>query len=188
MRWGKFSYVSQAGTGANEGETRFVDFRHDFACFDPATDPYKPAPSNWLPTAADNAAVLAFAKRYFAAFDAADASAGMTMLEPGLDVDARLWLVAPEQFRTAAGTGSRTFSTPAWEINPETASHPGAYAVVTFHGIYSGLAIHCGYLMLYRADASHYALSQQQIVTVSKADAASKGMSQASLEGQCPQL
>ena len=173
VRWGKFSYDTQFGTGENSARTYAADYRQAFSCIDPATDPYKPVPADWKATPTDDADAIAFAKRYLAVFDAADAPRGIPMMEPLLELDAKTWNEQPLALKAVRGTGSRTLSGPYWQANPSGAGHPGAYATFTFKGVYSGLSAHCGYIVLYRDAPGFYYVSQQNIRAIAKADNAS---------------
>lgn len=181
VRFGRFKY----NTIVDGGVRKHINFEQGFSCFDPATDPYKPAPAGWKATAQDDAEALAFAKRYMTVVDAADAVQGMQMMEPILEIDRAAWIEQPDILKKTRGTGTRSFRGPFWEVNPDTAAHPGAYATLIFTGSYSGLAAHCGYLVIYRAAPGRYQVSQQSMVIYSKAMVAAGAISQANALKAC---
>jgi hypothetical protein len=165
-RWGRFTY----DTGfLSDGSQTIKNYRQRFTCYDPATDPYKPAPAGWTASAKDNADAAAFALRYMAAFENADAKAGVPMMEPIADIDAATWLKQPVALRGMFAGGTRKFGQPEWKLNPEGAMHPGAYAQILFLGDYPQLQTHCGVLLLYRDAPGVYHVSQQTIIAITKA-------------------
>ncbi|MBO9711958.1 hypothetical protein [Sphingomonas sp.] len=182
VRWGRFSF----DTGYTpDGKQVMHNYRQAFSCIDPATDPYKPVAADWKASDKDNADALAFAQRYMAVFDAADAAKGIPMMEAMLEVDKPTWLAQPMQLKGKIGTGSRSFKGPFWRLNPQGASHPGAYAVFVFSGTYSALAAHCGALVLYRDGPGVYHVSQQNVVAISKASIAAGQNTEATAAKAC---
>lgn len=180
VRWGRFKYNT-----ITEGNVRkHIDFEQGFSCIDPATDPYKPVPAGWKATPQDDADALDFARRYMAVIDAVDVTRGLKMMEPILELDGATWRTQPDLLKSR-GTGSRSYRGPYWEANPDTASHPGAYATIIFRGSYSAMASHCGYLVIYREAPGRYLVSQQSMVVYDKAIVASGAVSAANAAKAC---
>lgn len=185
LRWGRFNYDTRAGTANDPDARQIINYRQEFRCIDPATDPYKPAPPGWTASAADNAAALAYARRYMAAVDALNVDSGLSMMETEVEATREEWLKLPQALKQSAGAGSRTFAEPRWLLDPEGAGHPGIYATITFRGTYSGLYNHCGYLMLYRDGAGHYKVSQQNFRALTREDVSSGRVSRAAADAAC---
>lgn len=185
LRWGRFNYDTRAGTANDPDARQIINYRQEYRCIDPATDPYKPAPPGWTASAADNAAALAYARRYMTAVDALDVDAGLSMMEAEVEATREEWLKLPQALKASAGTGSRTFGAPRWLLDPDGASHPGIYATVTFRGTYTGLYNHCGYLMLYRDTAGHFRVAQQNFRALTRQDVSSGRVSQAAADAAC---
>jgi hypothetical protein len=183
IRWGKFSYKTEYGDGKDPAREMRTEYSQSFSCIDPATDPYKPVPADWKASAQDDADVTAFVNRYLTAYEAADVAKGLPMMEPLLELDKAGWLAQPAAIKAVRGSGSRTIRGPFWQNNPDGASHPGAYAVFAFLGNYSGLAAHCGILVIYRAGLGKYQVSQQSIQAMARSDNPDPAAVQRACEG-----
>lgn len=160
-RFGRFKYFT--GPGA-KGAAEYQNYRQSFSCIDPATDPYKPAPADWKPAAQDEKDLMEFAKRYMRAVDEADYVAGMPMMEPVIEIEKDEWMDVPSKLDQFGGGGGKwTLTITGWVNNPDGASHPGSYALVTINGTYPKLAVYCGNLFIYRQRAGSYLVSQQNL-------------------------
>lgn len=160
VRFGRFKYFN----GTRDGKAEFQNYRQNFSCFDPKTDPYQPVPASWKPTEQDEKDLLAFAERYLQALDRGDYVAGMPMMEPVIEIEQAEWMDVPSKLKGfSGGRGSWTLSTRGWLNNPEGASHPGAYALVKVSGRYPKLAAYCGNLFIYRQRAGSYLVAQQNL-------------------------
>lgn len=185
-RWGRFEYDMAYPNGANAGQW-FVNYRQRLVCFDPANDPFKPAPDDWKPTEADNAAATAAVNRYLDLFEKGDVRA-LALLEPSLEMKPDEWLAQPNTFKGLIGTGSRELAGPFWRVNPTAAGHPGAYVMFAFRGTYSGMAAYCGVLTMYRAAPDTYQISVQRIQAITKAAVAAGRISSAATARACDDL
>jgi hypothetical protein len=111
--------------------------------------------------------------------------AGIAMMEPILDLDEATWLAQPQALKRFIGAGSRSFRGPIWQLDPDGASHPGVYAFFLFTGKYTGLAAHCGLIVLYRAGPGQYAVTQQTIQVVARSSVASGEVSREAARAAC---
>lgn len=160
-RFGRFKYFTGPGP---KGVAEYQNYRQSFTCFDPATDPYKPAPTGWKPAEQDDRDLMEFAKRYMRAIDEGDYVTGMPMMEPIIEIEKDEWLDVPSKLDQFGGGGGKwTLSIVGWVNNPEGASHPGSYALVKIDGSYPKLAVYCGNLLIYRQRAGSYLVSQQNL-------------------------
>lgn len=169
VRFGKFFYRN--GFDAR-GKAMVQEFKQNFACIDPATDPYKPVAADWKPSAQDDADAKAFVDRYLALIDKGDAAAGMQMMEPVAEITREEWMDTSTRLRTHSGPpgqGRWTATLVGWGNNPEGAAHPGAYTLYKVSGTYPKLAAYCGSLLLYRAGPGKYQVSQQQLKVIPQA-------------------
>ncbi|MBX3564465.1 MAG: hypothetical protein KF730_07805 [Sphingomonas sp.] len=166
-RFGKFNYDNIIGEG---GARMFKNHTQRFECYDPANDPYKPAPADWKPSERDNADLNAFAQRFMTAIDKGDAATGMPMMEANLEITNKEWMDTTQRLREhAGGPGKWTLNVVGWANNPEGTSHPGTYAFVTIDGSYPRLNAYCGYLLIYRDGLGRYWVSQRSIKVVPQA-------------------
>lgn len=160
VRYGRFSHNNRI-----EGNrTILTQYRQAFQCIDPKTDPYKPAPADWQPTLEDEEDVITFATRYLAVMARKDVKAGMAMMEPVFEVTEEEWLsmLTPLSVNKA-NAAQWSPELIGWANNPEGASHPGSYAVLSIKGTMPDMALTCGYLMVYRHAPASYQVSQQSI-------------------------
>lgn len=182
-RFGRFDYNNKLIDGVEQ----VVGFGQRFTCYDPATDPYKPAAAGWRASAQDSAQALDFAKAYLAAFDAVNARVGVAMMEPIVEITEAEWRIQPQAFAAVRGAGSRRFEPVQWSYNPDGAGHPGAYATITFYGSYAGLHQDCGQVVLWRRSAGEYLISRQLFRAVAKADVDADRIKAADARQMCGQ-
>ncbi len=185
VRFGKFFYRNGFSP---DGKPIVQEFKQNFACIDPATDPYKPVAADWKPAATDDADAKAFANRYLAAIDKGDAAAGMKMMEPIAEITRDEWMDTSTRLRThsgAPGQGTWTVTLVGWGNNPDGAAHPGAYTLYRVTGTYPKLAAYCGSLLLYRAGPGSYFVSQQQLKVIPQSFVDNGTVAAADVPGLC---
>jgi hypothetical protein len=158
VRWGRYGYNTLPST---DGSATRENYRQSFSCYDPAHDPYQPAPADWKATAKDDADALVFLKRYLASYDTGDATAGVAMMEPLLEMDKAGWRAG--RVNKSNGVAIRDIRGPQWALNPEGAAHPGIYAAFGFNGTFADGVRHCGFIVLYRAQPGQYFITQQTV-------------------------
>lgn len=115
----------------------------------PAEDAAPPDP-NWRQSEAQEQAVLARARAYFAAKDSGRFAEAYAMLTPGMQADSDFltWSRATSEFNRRAGMArGRQLLRVTWYNNPPEAPVAGLYAAVDFNGDFAGLHFLCGYVV-----------------------------------------
>lgn len=154
VRWGRYD-AAQNEVG---DELRYTRFQQKFSCYDPATDPYKPAPVGWTASPSDDLAAKAAADQHVANLRAGNVRALQVGFEALLEVSPAQAKSSADDFAARTKGQTLTFAKPVWALDPEGAGHPGIYAYLSFQGPRS-----CGFLMLYRESPSVYRVSRQQV-------------------------
>jgi hypothetical protein len=159
LRWGRYDSAQQHVTEASgESGLRYGRYDQQFSCYDPANDPFPPAPADWVATEADNAAAMDFARRHLAALARGDVAALGTNWEPLVGLTPGELTIQAADFRVRSGGKTFKLARPRWLSNLASAAHPGIYAYVAFHAPHA-----CGYLVLYRARPATYQVSRQEV-------------------------
>lgn len=171
VRWGKFSYETAPGMGAESGLEYVVGYQQRFRCYDPATDPYKPVPSDWQPSAEDDRQAQAFTRKFLGLFASDGFQMAKPMFDPELELNQTMWTRQRGQM-SKAGPGSVDLDSIGWAANPEGMSHPGAFARIDFSGEYRDLALMCGWIVLYRKGPDRYEITQMQTYIIPNSDTA----------------
>lgn len=83
VRFGRYYFDNQIDV--DRGVTVIKDFRQNFSCFDPATDPYKPVPADWKASPAEVTAATSFAKTFVDSLDAGNGADLARMMDPALE-------------------------------------------------------------------------------------------------------
>ncbi|RYE63651.1 MAG: hypothetical protein EOO83_03275 [Oxalobacteraceae bacterium] len=166
-RFGKFNYDTTVDAN---GVRTMRSHTQRFECYDPATDPYRPAPADWQPSEQDKADLIAFTNRFLTAIENGDAVTGMPMMESILEITKKEWMDTSDRLREHAGRPGRwTLEIAGWANNPEGTTHPGTYALVNVDGTYPRLANYCGYLLVYREGPARYVVSQRSLKVIPQA-------------------
>lgn len=162
VRFGRYSFDNQMDL--DRGVTMIKDFRQNFTCYDPATDPYKPVPADWRASAADVAAATEFATRFLNNLDAGNGRVLATMMDPQLEITAEQMRRFSEDARMhQTGTGSFSGRLEGWLNNPADAAYPGAYVFFAVLSSHPGVAGTCGGILLYRVSEGKYNVSQYDV-------------------------
>lgn len=184
VRFGRYYFDNQIDV--DRGVTVIKDFRQNFSCFDPATDPYKPVPADWQASAAEVTAATTFAKRFVDNLDAGNGAALATMMDPALEsTAAEMKRFSDEAKMHQTGRGEFTVRLDGWLNNPEDAAYPGAYAYFAVISTHPGIAGTCGGLLLYRVRTGEYKISQYDVRYVSQALIDEEGYSDEELNRLC---
>lgn len=184
VRFGRYYFDNQIDV--DRGVTVIKDFRQNFSCFDPATDPYKPVPADWVANAAEVSAASAFATRFVKNLDAGNGAALAAMMDPALESTAvEMKRFSDEAKMHQTGTGEFTARLDGWLNNPEDAAYPGAYAYFAVLSTHPGIAGTCGGLLLYRERTGVYKISQYDVRYVSQALIDEAGYSDEELNRLC---
>jgi hypothetical protein len=142
----------------------------------PPAPPQTAAPPdpNWRQSAAQELAVLARTRAYFAAKDSGRFAEAYAMLtaEMQADSDLQSWSRVAEAFNRRAGEAhGRRLIRVTWYNNPPEAPVPGLYAAVDFNGDFTGLHFLCGYVVwLLQRDGS-WRLVREEQSSATRADA-----------------
>ncbi|THD36569.1 MAG: hypothetical protein E7773_06030 [Sphingomonas sp.] len=182
-RWGRFSFKTGYPNGA-AGGAWVIGYRQALTCYDPANDPFKPAPADWIASEADAKEATAFANGYLDRFQTGDVRA-VTMFEPMLEMTITEWVGQPNHVKGRLGRGTRRLAGPIWRLNPTEAAHPGAYAMFGFLGQYSGMRAYCGMLMVYRVAPGQYQITAENMQTVTNDDVSSGRVSASVADQSC---
>ncbi len=184
VRFGRFYFDNQINI--ERGVTVIKDFRQNFSCFDPATDPYKPVPANWKASAAETAAATQYVTRFLTNLDAGNGRALAAMMDPQLEATTEdMNRFSREAKMHQTGTGSFTGRLDAWMNNPPDASYPGAYAYFAVLSSHPGIAGTCGGLLLYRVSDGKYQVAQYDVRYISQKLVDEEGMSDEELDRLC---
>jgi len=184
VRFGRYYFDNQIDV--DRGVTVIKDFRQNFSCFDPATDPYKPVPADWQASPAEVTAATTFAKRFVDNLDAGNGAALATMMDPALEsTAAEMKRFSDEAKMHQTGRGEFTVRLDGWLNNPEDAAYPGAYAYFAVISTHPGIAGTCGGLLLYRVRTGEYKISQYDVRYVSQALIDEEGYSDEELNRLC---
>jgi hypothetical protein len=184
VRFGRYYFDNQIDV--DRGVTVIKDFRQNFSCFDPATDPYKPVPADWVASSAEVTAATSFAKRFVDNLDTGNGAALATMMDPALESTAtEMNRFSNEAKMHQTGPGEFTVRLDGWLNNPEDAAYPGAYAYFAVLSSHPGIAGTCGGLLLYRERTGVYKISQYDVRYVSQALIDEAGYSDEELNRLC---
>lgn len=184
VRFGRYYFDNQIDV--DRGVTVISNFRQNFSCFDPATDPYKPVPADWKASAAEVAAATSFAKRFVDNLDAGNGAALAPMMDPALEATAaEMKRFSDEAKMHQTGGGEFTVRLDGWLNNPEDAAYPGAYAYFAVISSHPGIAGTCGGLLLYRERTGVYKISQYDVRYISQALIDEAGYSDEELNRLC---
>jgi hypothetical protein len=184
VRFGRYYFDNQIDV--ERGVTVIKDFRQNFACFDPATDPYKPVPADWKASPAEVAAATNFAKKFVDYLDAGNGAELARMMDPALEATtAEMKRFSEEAKMHQTGPGAFSVRLDGWLNNPEDAAYPGAYAFFAVISSHEGIAGTCGGLLLYRERAGVYKISQYDVRYVSQALIDEAGYSDEELNRLC---
>ena len=168
VRFGRYYFDNQIDV--DRGVTVIKDFRQNFSCFDPATDPYKPVPADWKASAAEITAATSFAKKFVDNLDRSNGAVLASMMDPALEATAaEMKRFSEEAKMHQTGPGEFTVRLDGWLNNPEDAAYPGAYAYFAVISSHPGIVGTCGGLLLYRVRDGVYNISQYDVRYVSQA-------------------
>lgn len=184
VRFGRYFFDNQIDI--DRGVTVIKDFRQAFSCFDPATDPHKPVPADWKPSAAETAAATQYVTRFLDYLDAGNGRALAAMMDPQLEATTEeMNRFSREAKMHQTGSGSFTGRLDGWLNNPPDASYPGAYAYFAVLSSHPGIAGTCGGLLLYRVSEGKYQISQYDVRYISQKLIDEEGMSDEELDRLC---
>lgn len=184
VRFGRFYFDNEIDV--ERGVTVIKDFRQNFTCFDPATDPYKPVPADWKASAAETAAVTQYVARFLTNLDAGNGRALAAMMDPQLEATTEdMNRFSREATMHQTGEGSFTARLDGWLNNPPDASYPGAYAYFAVLSSHPGIAGTCGGLLVYRAGEGQYRIAQYDVRYISQRLVDEEGMSDEELDRLC---
>lgn len=184
VRFGRFFFNNEIDV--DRGVTIIKDFRQNFSCFDPATDPYKPVPADWKASAEDVAAATAYVTRFLTYLDAGNGRALAAMMDPQLEATTEdMNRFSTEAKVNQTGSGQFTPRLDGWLTNPPDASYPGAYAYFAVLSSHPGIAGTCGGVLVYRLSAGKYQISQYDVRYVSQRLIDEEGMSDEELDRLC---
>jgi hypothetical protein len=149
----------------------------ELSCGTPAPAPPEtaaPPDPNWRQSNAQEQAVLARTRAYFAAKDSGRYAAAYAMLTAGMqaDTDFERWSQAAGEINRSAGAArSRQLIRVTWYNNPPQAPVAGLYAAVDFNGDFADLHFLCGYVVwLLQSDGSWRLVREEQSMAA-RADA-----------------
>lgn len=129
---------------------------------------------SWRPSAADNRAVLAATRSWFAARDQARYGDAYAMLSEGMKAAAPFedWREAARRFGEKAGTvRDRRITRLSWYVDPPSAPAPGLYVAADFSADFADLEFVCGYVVWHReADGAWRVVREEQNI-LDRADA-----------------
>ncbi|PZQ22897.1 MAG: hypothetical protein DI569_06555 [Sphingopyxis macrogoltabida] len=184
VRFGRYFFDNQIDT--DRGVTVIEDFRQNFSCYDPATDPYKPVPADWQASAAETAAVTRFATRFLDNLDDGNGAVLAAMMDPQLETTPDEMLrFSREAKMHQTGAGEFTARLDGWLNNPEDAAYPGAYAYFAVISSHPGIAGTCGGVLVYRVRDGQYQISQYDVRYISQALIDEAGYSDEELNRLC---
>jgi len=184
VRFGRYYFDNLIDV--DRGVTVIKDFRQNFSCYDPATDPYKPVPADWKPSAAEVEAVTRFVTRFLDNLDAGNGAVLAKMMDPALEsTAAEMNRFSQEAKAYQTGEGEFTGRLDGWLNNPEDAAYAGAYAYFAVLSSHPGIAGTCGGLLVYRVREGDYRISQYDVRYVSQALIDQAGYSDEELNRLC---
>ena len=184
VRFGRYFFDNQIDV--DRGVTVIKDFRQNFSCFDPATDPYKPVPADWKASPAEITAATTLAKRFVDNLDSGNGTVLVSMMDPALEATAaEMKRFSDESKMHQTGPGEFTVRLDGWLNNPEDAAYPGAYAFFAVISSHPGVAGTCGGLLLYRERTGVYKISQYDVRYVSQALIDEEGYTDEELNRLC---
>lgn len=167
VRFGRYYFDNQIDV--ERGVTVIKDFRQSFSCYDPATDPYKPVPTDWKANEAEIGAATKVAADFVSYLDSGNGAALAKLMDPALEATTtEMKRFSDEAKMHQAGSGEFTVRLDGWLNNPEDAAYPGAYAYFAVLSSHPGIAGTCGGLLLYRVDSGVYNVSQYDVRYVSQ--------------------
>lgn len=184
VRFGRYFFENHIDV--ERGVTVIKDFRQTFSCFDPATDPYKPVPADWKPSAAETTAATRFAQRFVDNLDAGNTALLAKMLDPALEVtsaEMKRFIDEAKVYQTGAGEFSPRLD--GWLNNPEGATYPGAYAYFAVLSSHPGIVGTCGGILLHRLREGEYQISQYDVSYISQRLVDEEGFSDEELNRLC---
>ena len=184
VRFGRYFFDNQIDV--ERGVTVIKDFRQAFSCFDPATDPYKPVPADWKPSAAETTAATRFAQRFVDNLDAGNTVLLAKMMDPALETNpTEMKRFSDEAKMYQTGPGEFTLRLDGWMTNPPDAIYPGAYAYFAVLSSHPGIAGTCGGILLYRLRDGEYQISQYDVRYISQRLIDEEGFSDEELDRLC---
>jgi hypothetical protein len=184
VRFGRYFFDNQIDV--ERGVTVIKNFRQAFSCYDPATDPYKPVPADWKPSADDTAAAKALAVRFLDNLDKGNGATLRPMMDPALEATTEeMNRFSREAKMHQTGPGAFTARLDGWLNNPEDAAYPGAYAYFAVLSSHPGIAGTCGGLLLYRVSAGKFVISQYDVRYISQKLIDEEGYSDEELNRLC---
>ena len=184
FRFGRYFFNNEIDV--DRGVTVIKDFRQNFSCYDPATDPYKPVPADWKASTAETAAATQYATRFLTYLDAGNGRALAAMMDPQLESTVEeMNRFSREAKMHQTGTGSFTGRLDGWLNNPEDAAYPGAYVYFAVISSHPGIAGTCGGILLYRVSDGKYYVSQYDVRYISQRLIDEEGMSDEELGRLC---
>lgn len=153
----------------------------------------------WLPTEAQEAALLRTAQDYFDALEAGDPARAYAMMTPAHRAERSLaqFFTHSNRARERAGPiRARRFVRITWTKDPAQAPYPGIYAAIDIAARYARVDRECGYVVWYqRPEGGVFKLMRietNQIDNITAADiVAQKGQAELDriwkqLSGNCP--
>ncbi|OHD03307.1 MAG: hypothetical protein A2885_06235 [Sphingopyxis sp. RIFCSPHIGHO2_01_FULL_65_24] len=184
VRFGRYYFDNQIDV--DRGVTVIKDFRQNFSCYDPATDPYKPVPIDWTANAVEIGAATQFATRFLNNLDRGNSATLAGMMDPALEATPdEMARFSKEAKMHQTGAGQFTARLDGWLNNPEDAAYPGAYAYFAVLSSHPGIVGTCGGLLLYRVRTGVYNVSQYDVRYVSQALIDEAGYSDEELNRLC---
>lgn len=169
--FGHFEWVSeeQLTNSSDRSSADSLALIQELFCGSPPPAPAEtaaPPDPNWRQSEAQEQAVLARTRAYFAARDSGRYAEAYAMLTPGMQADSDFltWSRARSEFNRTAGTlQRRELIRVTWYNNPPQAPVAGLYAAVDFNGDFAGLHFLCGFVVwLLQRDGSWRLVSEEQ--------------------------
>lgn len=185
VRFGRHYFDNRVDTARNV--MLIENLRQSFFCFDPATDPYKPVPADWVASPAETANATVFVTRFLDRMNSGDA-AGIAMMDPLIEITRADWdnlHNGAAQHRAGGSSGTLTPKLETWSNNPEDAAYPGAYALFSVIDDHPGIAGTCGGILVQRVREGEYRISQYEVQYIGEALVQQQGLSDADLDKLC---
>lgn len=184
VRFGRHNFDSRVDTARNL--MVIEKFQQVFFCFNPATDPYKPVPADWVASTAETSNATVYATRFLDRLDRGD-KAGIAMMDPIIEItDAQWTSLHNDVVRNRTGTnGALTPKFVRWINNPDWAAYPGAYVYFSVWDDHPGIAGTCGGILLQRVRENEYRISQYDVQYIAQALVDQQGLTDEQLDGLC---
>lgn len=181
VRWGQFRYAASRDP---QGQRELSDFSQRFSCFDPASDPFAPVPSDWKASSSDEFHAMQTAMTMFDAITSGDAPTALAMFEPGIEFHEGEWLSSTDLLRDP-GSGYADITYLDWLINPRSTPHPGAFADLRVTGFYDDYEKACVDMILYREAPERFLVTSMIVSAVRKEWVETGEVSQIEVEKSC---